>query len=311
MTDGSYLIYLNGSIIESGLLNDSSDIVSTRISTSKIAILNYTIVVFQYEFHVLSDTVIVVVSPDTTNPTIPPPNDKICIVGTIGHNITWFPEDKNPNSYEIWRNGSLVIAGKWNRSGEAICINIDGLPVGLYIHKLIVWDIEENNSTDTVELTILESMPPLEITRPMDIEYYVGEVGNTITWRLISGYPDTLEFYRNRSLLYKNNWSGRNYSVNVDYLSMGTYNFTIRVSQGNVSVRDMVWVSVIQKSAISTTTNLGNTTTTTSANSNFFNRNARIFTISVTIGSLIIIVLFSVKICRHSRMEKWESLMQE
>jgi hypothetical protein len=59
-------------------------------------------------------------------------------------------------------------------------------------------------------------------------------------------------------------------SFEVLEFSMYVYNFTIVILQGNVSVSDMVWVSVMQEIVTPTTTNMDTIITTTSGNSSFF-----------------------------------------
>jgi parallel beta-helix repeat protein len=92
---------------------------------------------------------------DTTPPVIDHPSDISYEEGVTGNSITWNPEDLNPSSYEISRNGTIIISGYW--SGESITISIDDLESGYYFYECKVYDLYDNSITDTVIVTVTES----------------------------------------------------------------------------------------------------------------------------------------------------------
>ncbi|MGM0687388.1 MAG: hypothetical protein ACQET3_10495, partial [Promethearchaeati archaeon] len=116
---------------------------------------NYTLVVYDTSGNWVSDTVFVTVV-DTTPPTIDSPEDIEYEFGSTGHNITWTPTDELPDQYEVYRNGSLIDSGEWN--GSPISLGVDGLDVGTYNYTLVVYDTSGNWVSDTVFVTVVESV---------------------------------------------------------------------------------------------------------------------------------------------------------
>ncbi len=92
---------------------------------------------------------------DTTLPTIDSPDDIEYESGTTGHSITWQPSDPDPDSYEVYRNNSLIDNGAWN--GEDIIVVLDGLGIGVYNYTLIVHDGSGNSASDTVLVIVVEA----------------------------------------------------------------------------------------------------------------------------------------------------------
>ncbi|MHA2270652.1 MAG: hypothetical protein ACXACI_02235 [Candidatus Hodarchaeales archaeon] len=87
-------------------------------------------------------------------PTIDQPADITYEEGASGNIITWTPDDTNPATYTIYRNGTSIETGNWD--GSSISINIDGLAVGTYNFTLVVSDTSNISKTDTVMATVTE-----------------------------------------------------------------------------------------------------------------------------------------------------------
>lgn len=90
---------------------------------------------------------------DLIPPRIDHPSDITYLARTTGNNITWYPSDTNPQSFEIYRNGSLIESSPWN--GSSILINIDGLQPGTYNFTIVVHDQGSNIVHDTVIVTVI------------------------------------------------------------------------------------------------------------------------------------------------------------
>ena len=75
-------------------------------------------------------------------------------VGTTGHNITWSPNlrDITPSTYEITRNGALIVNTAWG--GGNIVEYIDGLSVGTYTYTCTVYATNGNRARDTVIISV-------------------------------------------------------------------------------------------------------------------------------------------------------------
>jgi parallel beta-helix repeat protein len=83
------------------------------------------------------------------------------------------------------------------------------------------------------------------VDTPDDLSYEVGEVGNRIEWDSYSIIPRYYEITRNGTLVDSGDWNGSALAFNVDGLSFGSHNFTIRVVDifGNYAI-DTVFVVV-------------------------------------------------------------------
>ncbi|TFG98234.1 hypothetical protein E4H12_06695, partial [Candidatus Thorarchaeota archaeon] len=67
--------------------------------------------------------------------------------GTIGHDIIWFIDDDDPDTYQITMNETIRESG--NISSNSISHNIDGLPIGNYSFTLAVFDESGYTSSST------------------------------------------------------------------------------------------------------------------------------------------------------------------
>ena len=87
----------------------------------------------------------------------------------------------------------------------------------------------------------------IEITPPSDITYFVGVAGNNITWTITADYVlnPVYYIYVNGSLNQTNSWeSGVPVVIDIDGLSVGSYEYQIEVHNGDEIVEDIVIVTV-------------------------------------------------------------------
>ncbi len=244
----SYEIFLNGSLVKSGLWNSSSESISILIDGLDLGIYNYTIVVMDIGENVATDDVIVTVI-DGTTPVIDHPTDVEYSEGTTGHEITWTPTDAHPVSYAIYLDDVLVKSGLWNSSSDSITIVVDGLALGEYNYTIAVTDIGGNVGTDEVTVTVIDDIDPT-IDNPLDIQYEFGTTGHNITWIADDLHPDSYEIRRNGTLVESDDWTGSSIVVDVDGNDIGVHIYTITVwdTSGN-SVSDSVIVVVVPAGA--------------------------------------------------------------
>jgi hypothetical protein len=303
LNPGTYTIELDGMAIQSGPLNSTSETITFALVGIGVGMYNYTILVTQIGYGNLSDTVMLHVGPDTTNPTIDQPEDVIYLVNSTENTIVWTPFDYNPHYYEILRDSILLRWGWWNSSSEAITINIDGLAVGTYSYVLTVSDEFWNNGTDSVQVVVLSEH--LSVSSPPDLLYVEGTTGNEITWNILTGIPLGVEIHRNATIIMDTLWTDVNFSLNVDFLLHGTYNFTILIWGVDDYVTDTVWVTVLPEGSTIPSTSNGTLPTTTTEPFDI----AVIISLAITIVSVVTIVIFSMAICKTRRRAGWELQM--
>ncbi len=163
--------------------------------------------------------------------------------GSTGNSITWHPSDVNPDYYSITRDGEFFDDGPW--LGGAINIDVDGLAYGTYTFICFVNDTEGQSATDSVVVTVTDSIDPI-LNSPLDVIYTEGDTGNNIIWIASDTNPATYIVYKNGVVEESDSWtSGSSIIICVDGLSTNQYNYTIVVEDqaGNLA-KDTVIVAV-------------------------------------------------------------------
>ena len=171
---------------------------------------------------------------DMVNPLITnTPSDFTIEYGTTGVNISWTATDSNPNNYTIELQGNGTVAGPsaWS-SGVAVSHNVpDGLAIGEYFYTVNFTDDYDNYITDTVKLTVTETVDPLIINAPSDFTVDFGYTGVNISWTATDVYPNnyTIELQGNGIVAGPSAWSnGTAITYNVpDGLAIGEYFYTV------------------------------------------------------------------------------------
>jgi len=84
------------------------------------------------------------------------------------------------------------------------------------------------------------------VNSPSNVNYQVGDTGNSITWTATDDNPTTYTITRGGTQVASGSWtSGSPITVSVDGLSVGSYTYTITVSDGDSqTASDSVTVSV-------------------------------------------------------------------
>jgi len=223
---GTYIIYKDSVEIESDTWTSGVPIIISVDGLSP-GEYNYTIVVYDEFDNSAQDTVIVTVQ-DTANPVLSSPADIIYEEGTTGHNIAWNSADADPGIYVIYKNNLEIESDTWT-SGVPITISVNGLSIGSYNYTIIVYDEFDNSAQDTVIVTAQDTANPI-LSSPADITYEEDTTGHNITWSNADTNPETYTIYKDNIEIYSGAWaSGVPITINIDGLSIGSYNYTIIV----------------------------------------------------------------------------------
>jgi len=254
-----YTISRNTTLLNEGEWNGSN--ISLNIDGLEVGMYNFAVVVYDRLGLTNSSSVIVTVV-DTTAPSLDSPPDITYEVGTTGHQVVWTAADHHPGSHTIYRNGTVVASGNWSVS-TTIPVSIDGLSLGLYNFTIVVTDLSGNLVVDTVWVTVRDTTPP-SLTSPADVTYVMGAVGHVLQWNVSDLFPAGYRIYRNGTVVMSGEWTD-SVSLNVDYLMVGTYNFTLVVWDGSGNTAaDTVIVTVVPYSTTSTSSTTETTATSTS-----------------------------------------------
>ena len=126
-----------------------------------------------------------------------------------------------------------MVNGTWT-SGVPVIVSVDGLPVGSYNYTIIATNSLGDGVQNTVNVMVLLP-PPAFTNHPINVSYAKGTKGNTISWNITDSDVGTTSYtiFRNGTQVANGTWaSGVPVSINVDGLAVGSYNYTIIVSNG-------------------------------------------------------------------------------
>ncbi|MFW9793574.1 MAG: right-handed parallel beta-helix repeat-containing protein [Candidatus Thorarchaeota archaeon] len=198
---------------------------------------------------------------DGTTPIVDSPSDEIFEAGTSGNVLVWHASDNYPGRFVVYQNGTVIANRTW--CFEPIEVELDPLDIGAHNLTIVVYDGAGNHVSDIVIVQAIDTISPT-IDSPDDVTYVAGNTGNTIVWYGSDLNPASYEIFIDDVSSETGPWtsSDKPITVNVDGLGVGTYNYTIVLTdQGGHSVSDTVMVVVTEPPTTPTTST---TTTTTS-----------------------------------------------
>ncbi|MHA2140287.1 MAG: ABC transporter substrate-binding protein [Candidatus Thorarchaeota archaeon] len=196
-------------------------------------------------------------------PTHPPPfvdNTDPVVIGPLivafpesstGYEISWNLNDDYPDSYEIYKDGTLYRSGPWNATSENVTISLDGLSAGFFEFILIAEDTSGNTGSWSVLVMVMDIVPPV-LTHPSDFEFVNGTTGNIVSWNATDENPLSYVVLVNGTETIGGFWnsSAETFEFNVDGLSPGSYNITIYVFDVSFNMAsDTVWVTAHEPAA--------------------------------------------------------------
>jgi parallel beta-helix repeat protein len=99
------------------------------------------------------------------------------------------------------------------------------------------------NAFDTFPSLLVDNENPT-LSHPGDISYDFGTRNNTITWICSDEYPCLYQIYNDGSRIRQETWDGHSIVLNLDGLTSGTHNITLRLSDPIHTINDTVIVRV-------------------------------------------------------------------
>jgi len=192
---------------------------------------------------------------------------------SFSHNNTFFDNFAEGSSYgfklHVSHNvkiyGNTMISNTANAEDEGGIDSLwdDGVSIGN------IWDDYLGGGVYTIQGSAgsVDRYPRLYdlvlpiIDSPVDVSYSEGTTGNTISWTPVDANPYNYTVYRNGIELVSGTWDGSQILVDVDGLSVGTYNYTLEVIDlGHNTATDSVVVTVTEE-VLTSTTSTGSPTT--------------------------------------------------
>ena len=139
--------------------------------------------------------------------------------------LRWYAYDENPTSYLVYKNGRTVDSGNWT-SGEAIEIEIDqSSALGQYNYTIIVEDLSGNIASDSVMVTIQDTIAP----------YIRDDINdNVIIWNINDRNPGSYEVYKNGLSVLSGDWVD-NGNISIDITDNGNYTIVAKDTSNNMA----------------------------------------------------------------------------
>ncbi|MHA2276399.1 MAG: hypothetical protein ACXAC2_11550, partial [Candidatus Kariarchaeaceae archaeon] len=246
---GNYTVYFEDNPIgihtEVSWFNGTQIIVN--VDGSLIGTYNYTIVVYDDSGNFINDTIWVTVN-DVTAPVFATTPDQTISEGSSGNEIQWNATDNYPGFYEVYRNDSFTgDTGPWTNA-DNVTISIDGLDKGVYNFTFVAVDAYNNNASNTVFITVLDTTNPIFISETNNITYSEGTTSYIWLVNSTDKYPDSYIVFRDSvptgdAGLWTNTTE---ISIDIGGLLKAEYNFTIVIydASGNMNFTT-IWVDVI------------------------------------------------------------------
>jgi hypothetical protein len=129
--------------------------------------------------------------------------------------------------------------GLWVRD-----INTLDYDLGQHVLRFRATDASGIISIDEAQVLFVDLTPPIILSHA-DVTYYYGDVGNTIIWNCTDSRPDFYRILNNGTEIESGAWNVNRFTVNIDGLAIGLYNYTLIVTDvaGNIAI-DSVFVDV-------------------------------------------------------------------
>ncbi|MHA1770590.1 MAG: right-handed parallel beta-helix repeat-containing protein [Candidatus Thorarchaeota archaeon] len=166
----NYSLYVDDTLIVDGTWTTGT--ITYDVSALSVGNHQVRLVVRDISLNETTDTVLVQMILDSTDPSLDSPEDFTIYYGSIGNTIVWTPTDLYPESYTVALNGTTIASGDW--SGAKIVVNVDGLDVGVHQFTLTVYDASGNSANDEITVTVIYSpwapAPTTTVTPPAPID---------------------------------------------------------------------------------------------------------------------------------------------
>ena len=246
---GMYRVLRNGTQVVSPTLYNSGVNFTLSIDTSISGIWNYTIIANDASGNTASDQVNITVR-DTTDPIITGPEDHLIEQNATG-NITWNIIDANPGEYRILKNGTQIDNATFI-SGDDITKEINSTTLGIWNYTIIANDTSGNISSDQVNITVRETIPPV-IYSPPDQTIERTDIGE-ISWRITDTTPNKYQVLRNGTQVEPptSYSSDEVITIPLNTTTVGKWNYTIIANDTSGSITsNKVNITIVDKRKIS------------------------------------------------------------
>ncbi|MHA1694431.1 MAG: hypothetical protein ACTSXT_03315 [Candidatus Helarchaeota archaeon] len=225
-----YYITRNSSVIQQNDWNSSDEFILLNVDGLEPGVYYFQCHVNDTSGNSNADEVKVIVYNVTLS--IFGPEDFNYVFGEKDQAIQWIATTtNNPDTYQIYKNGTFIQSGSWN-SSIPIILDITGLAIGLYEFNCTVWDVSGDFVYDLVLVNVTpDTRAPSLINSSNDVEIEFGGTGNSIYWTWYDLNPNKYVIKRNGISISSSDWDA-NISIieNIDGLAIGSYEFVCEIN---------------------------------------------------------------------------------
>jgi hypothetical protein len=224
----TYTVYKNGTVNSTGIWQDNVNIIVVVDGLQKGS-YNFTLLLLDASGNIIMDTVMVYVVEYIIPVFVAVPTVLQGPETSSGKTLVWNATDDYPGTYEIFRNSTLIASGSWSNEGT-ISIILDGLSKGIYNFSIVVYDESDNYANNTIYFQVTDETDPEFMKVPPNFALEEGSSGNVLEWIVSDKYPSNYQLLLDGVQYAGGIWgSGNPFSLNIDFLTVGYYNFTIVV----------------------------------------------------------------------------------
>ncbi|MFX1284154.1 MAG: hypothetical protein ACFFB5_10885 [Promethearchaeota archaeon] len=147
------------------------------------------------------------------------------------YTASWFEffiSEPHLESYQLFRNGTLITEDSLSEDFPFIFVNIADLSSGYHIYTVEVTDESGNIGKELVEIYVTDYTPPF-IIRPPDLIFSEGTIGHSILWEIIEANPHNYSLYLDDQLISSGTLTDMNMSISVDTLELGLHKYVLVV----------------------------------------------------------------------------------
>ncbi|MHA2251410.1 MAG: right-handed parallel beta-helix repeat-containing protein, partial [Candidatus Kariarchaeaceae archaeon] len=236
----NYSIFRESLLVDSGNWTSGGNILVSVDGLSP-GTYKYVIIVQDESSWINSTTVYVNVTPDITKPVISVIPDFSILQNDTDVLLGWIANDNNPDTYELFLNGSSIANGIWQDNIQINYTILDYTP-GLHTYSIVVFDINGLSASNSVLITI-NGTTSYYIGRPSDVSILEGFGNLTLSWPVYSNDTGFYTIYQDLVNSSSGSWMN-NQTINytITSLPIGIYNITISL---NNSIGEIIIDTVI------------------------------------------------------------------
>ena len=146
--------------------------------------------------------------------------------GTQDYMMTWYAVDDYLVNWEAYLDGQPFDSGAWNF--DNITLNIGGLSYGEYVLYIIIYDLDNNNVSDSILITVYDDTPP-EIDYTPFMLGFVGGSNQYIIWNVSDAHPTNYSIYVDGTPAADGTWTTGELAYDVSSLAAGDHDVMLVV----------------------------------------------------------------------------------